>query len=759
MTTKPLPEFQGRIGRTLDESEPHFPTKQHPGRKAPNVVIILLDDTGFAQLGCYGSDIDTSHIDSLANNGLRFTNFHVTPLCSPTRAALLTGRSQHSVGMRSVSNHQTGFPHQLGHITNHAATVAEVLQSEGYATFCAGKWHLAPTNDISAAGPFDQWPLARGFDRFYGFLEGETDQFHPELVIDNQHIDAPAKMEGSYHLSEDLVNQLLKMINDSKGIRPDRPFFAYLPFGATHAPHQAPDGYLRKYRGRYDQGWDITRDDWYQKQIKLGVTSRDTQLAPRNRGVEAWDDLPESHQAVACRLQEAFAAFLDHTDDQIGRFVDGLKEMGELDNTILVFLADNGASQEGGPYGVLHEMKFFNGMFDSPDDLIKEIDDIGGPHSHCNYPWGWAQCGNTPFKWYKQNTHEGGVHVPMIIHWPDGIKGDENGSLRRQFVNVSDIVPTLYELLAVTPPESYKGYEQLPVTGASFASVLNSAEAPATNKLQYFEQFGSRALVTEDAGDYWKAVTRHKQGDPFENDRWELYNLSRDASECSDLAGTEPDRLERLIDLWWEQAELNGVLPLDDRTLELFRSRIDDHSPHPSHRKYRYRPPMSSIPAQVSPSPSGRSWHLEAVFAFSGDDEGVIYARGNENAGITIFIQNAHVVVDYNAFKEHSILESTVQLPPGKNELSVLVQRLEQGTGRIEISVNGTPSGSIELPILMGMISSMGASVGRDTGSPVSPRYEAPFEFTGDLREVTIQLAAKTRQEDDENGKSEMSRQ
>ena len=261
MTTKPLPEFQGRIGRTLDESEPHFPTKQHPGRKAPNVVIILLDDTGFAQLGCYGSDIDTSHIDSLANNGLRFTNFHVTPLCSPTRAALLTGRSQHSVGMRSVSNHQTGFPHQLGHITNHAATVAEVLQSEGYATFCAGKWHLAPTNDISAAGPFDQWPLARGFDRFYGFLEGETDQFHPELVIDNQHIDAPAKMEGSYHLSEDLVDQLLKMINDSKGIRPDRPFFAYLPFGATHAPHQAPDEYLRKYRGRYDQGWDITRDD------------------------------------------------------------------------------------------------------------------------------------------------------------------------------------------------------------------------------------------------------------------------------------------------------------------------------------------------------------------------------------------------------------------------------------------------------------------------------------------------------------------
>ena len=687
MTPVSRPPFKGRIGRTLDESEPHFPVRPHPDDGAPNVVLVLMDDTGFAQLGCYGSDIDTPNLDALARNGLQFTNFHVTPLCSPTRAALLTGRSQHSVGMRSVSNHQTGFPHQLGHISNHAATMAEVLKAAGYATFCAGKWHLAPTNDISSAGPFDQWPLGRGFDRFYGFLEGETDQFYPELVVDNHHIDPPGTPADGYHLSEDLVGQLLQMINDSKGVRPDRPFFAYLPFGATHAPHQAPESYLAKYRGRYDEGWDVTRQRWYERQLELGVSSRDTQLAPRNPGVEAWEDLPSNHRKFACRLQEAFAAFLDHTDDQVGRFIDGLQKMGQLENTILVFLADNGASQEGGPFGVMHEMKFFNGVFDSPDDLIDRIDEIGGPHSHTNYPWGWAQCGNTPFKWYKQNTHEGGVHVPLIFHWPAGIEHEQGGTLRRQFVNVSDVAPTIYELLGLTAPDTYNGLEQLPVTGCSFAPILNAPDLPATNRLQYFEQFGSRALIAEDNGTWWKAVTRHIKGQPFDEDRWELYNLSADQSECTDLAETEPTKLEELIDLWWEEAEIHGVLPLDDRTIELFGSRLDDHSPHPTHRKYRYRPPMSPIPAQAAPSPSGRAWNMTARLRSESRDEGVLYATGNENSGMTVFIQDSHLVVDYNAFDEHTIVESDVPIPEGENVLLVKIERTSRTSGRVELAV------------------------------------------------------------------------
>ena len=759
MTPVSRPPFKGRIGRTLDESEPHFPSSPHPGDNAPNVVLVLVDDTGFAQLGCYGSDIDTPNLDALARNGLQFTNFHVTPLCSPTRAALLTGRSQHSVGMRSVSNHQTGFPHQLGHISNHAATIAEVLKAAGYATLCAGKWHLAPTNDISAAGPFDQWPLGRGFDRFYGFLEGETDQFHPQLVVDNHHIDPPGTPADGYHLSEDLVDQLLQMINDSKGVRPDRPFFAYLPFGATHAPHQAPESYLAKYRGRYDEGWDVTRQRWYERQLELGVTSSDTQLAPRNPGVEAWEDLPNNHQKFACRLQEAFAAFLDHTDDQVGRFIDGLRKMSQLENTILVFLADNGASQEGGPFGVMHEMKFFNGVFDSPDDLIDRIDEIGGPHSHTNYPWGWAQCGNTPFKWYKQNTHEGGVHVPMILHWPVGVGPEQNGTLRRQFVNVSDVAPTIYELLGLTAPETHNGLEQLPVTGRSFAPILNAPDLPATNRLQYFEQFGSRALIAEDNGTWWKAVTRHIKGQSFDEDRWELYNLSADQSECTDLAEVEPTKLEELVDLWWEEAEIHGVLPLDDRTIELFGSRLDDHSPHPTHRKYRYRPPMSPIPAQAAPSPSGRSWNMTARLRSESRDEGVLYATGNENSGMTVFIQDSHLVVDYNAFDEHTIVESDVPIPEGENVLLVKIERTSRTSGRVELAVNDLVCGSVELPFMMRMISSIGASVGYDHGSAVSARYDAPYEFTGELHEVVIELGARTSAETQTAAKAEMSRQ
>ncbi|MET0908949.1 MAG: arylsulfatase, partial [Ilumatobacteraceae bacterium] len=429
--------FEGTIARTAAESTPYFDEPPHPADGSPNVVFILLDDTGFAQFGCYGSDIDTPHVDALAADGLQFTNFHVTPLCSPTRASLLTGRSQHAVGMRGLSNFRTGFPNMLGHISNHASTVAEVLRDEGYATFCVGKWHLAPMEQCSAAGPFEQWPLARGFDRFYGFLEGETDQFHPELVCDNHSVDQPRTVAEGYHLSEDLVDQALRMIHDTVSVRPDRPFFTYLAFGATHAPHQAPERYLDKYRGRFDEGWDVVRERWFAKQRELGIVPDGTELAPRNPGVEPWDELPDNQQRLACRLQEAFAAFLDHTDDQIGRFIDGLAALGELDNTIVVLLTDNGASQEGGPFGVMHEMKFFNGILEMPDEAVERINDIGGPHSHTNYPWGWAQCGNTPFKWYKQNTHEGGVHVPMVVHWPDGINAAQRGSMRPQFVNVA----------------------------------------------------------------------------------------------------------------------------------------------------------------------------------------------------------------------------------------------------------------------------------------------------------------------------------
>ena len=731
-------QFKGKIGRTVDESEPCFENPLHPGEKAPNVVVILLDDTGFSQLGCYGSSIETNNIDALADGGLQFTNFHVTPLCSPTRASLLTGRSQHAVGMRAVSNFRTGFPNMLGHITNQAATISEILNSQGYATFCIGKWHLAPMEDCSAAGPFTQWPLGRGFDRFYGFLEGETDQFYPSLTEDNHHIDPPAKPEDGYHLSADLVDNFLSMIGDLKGVRPDRPFFAYIPFGATHAPHQAPNEYLEKYRGKFDQGWDITRDQWFRNQLKLGIIPEGTKLAPRNPGVEAWEDLPNAQKELAARLQEAFAAFLDHTDDQIGRVIDGLEEIGELDNTILILLSDNGASQEGGPLGVMHEMKYFNGILEKPEEAIERIEDIGGPHSHTNYPWGWAQAGNTPFKWYKQNTHEGGVHVPFIIHWPEGIDDSQNGQLRDQFVNVSDIAPTIYELLGVIPPNESRGVDQLPVTGHSFSHLLNNPDADSNNKVQYFEMAGSRAIIS----DGWKAVTRHVQGSNYDEEPWELYDLSSDWSECTDLANTHKVNLDELQELWWDEAYKHGVLPLDDRMIELFGTRFREQSPHPPNRRYVYKPPMSPIPAQAAASIGGRSFDITGKVDFSSGDDGVLFAYGTENSGISFFVLNDRLTIDYNAFDEHSIIESSTKIPDGEIELKAEFRRLGKN-GTIELFINNESNVTKDVPLFMRMISSVGASIGLDHGSPVSQLYEGPFPFSGKLNELEIQLVSR----------------
>ena len=730
-------EFPGRIGRTVADSEPYFATRPHPGPDAPNVIIVLLDDTGFAQLGCFGSDIDTPNMDALAAGGLQFTNFHVTPLCSPTRAALLTGRANHAVGMRSVSNFVTGFPNQLGHISDHAATVAEVLGDAGYATFAVGKWHLAPMEECSAAGPFDQWPLGRGFQRFYGFLDGETDQFHPELVADNHPVDPPGGPDDGYHLSEDLVDRAVQMVADFKGVRPDRPFLGYVAFGATHAPHQAPPDYLAKYRGRYDEGWDVVRERWFRRQIELGVIPPDTVLAPHNPGVKPWVELSDNERRLACRLQEAFAAFLDHTDVQIGRLVDGLRRLGQLENTILVVHADNGASQEGGPFGVMHEMKFFNGIFEMPDEAVARIDDIGGPNGHTNYPWGWAQCGNTPYRWYKQNTHEGGVHVPMILHWPTGVPESQRGTRRDQFVFVSDIVPTVYELVGVTPPAVRRGLTQLPVTGHSFAGVLGDPGAPATNEVQYFENAGSMALI---AGE-WKAVLKHTLGADYSTEAWELYHLATDRSECNDLAAVHPDRLAELVAQWDAEAERHGVFPLDDRGVALFGAHFRANSPHPENRRYVYRPPMSPLPAQASAAIGGRNVDLTARVTLSAIDEGVLFATGTQNSGVSLFVQDRRLVVDYNAFGDHTVVVSDVELPLGDTELVLRLRRGERMLGRVELAVDAVLAGGADLRLLMRMISSIGPSIGADHGSPVSPRYRASFAFTGTLHEIVIQTS------------------
>jgi len=732
--------FEGEIGRTLTDSQPWFEEPPHPGDDKPNVVIVLLDDLGFAQLGCYGSDIDTPNIDALAANGLRYTNFHVTPLCSPTRAALLTGRNHHSVGMRAISNFSTGFPNMTGHISSHAATVAEVLQAEGYATFAIGKWHLAPMEQCSAAGPMHQWPLQRGFDRFYGFLDGETDQFSPSLTYDNHMIDPPASPEDGYHVSEDLVDHAIEFIHDSVGVRPDRPFFLYCAFGATHAPHQSPADYLAKYRGSFDEGWDATRQRWFARQIDMGLLPSKTTLAPRNPGVDAWDDLPDVQQRLAARLQEAFAAFLDHTDDQIGRLVESLREMGRLDNTIITVLGDNGASQEGGPFGVLHEMKFFNGILETPEEAINHLDEIGGPHSHSNYPWGWAQAGNTPFKWYKQNTHEGGVHVPLVVHWPAGIT--DTGGLRTQFHHVNDVVATIYDTLGVEPPDMFRGLEQMPITGTSFSYTFGDPDEPTRKESQYYEMVGHRGMWH----DGWKAVTRHQPGTDFEADEWELYHVDVDPSECNDLADAHPEKLRELIEMWWDEADRHGVLPLDDRLGELFATRFRDNSPHPTDRRYVYKPPMAPLPAQAGAPIGGRSFDMTATVATGADREGVLYATGTQNSGVAFFVNDGRLVFDYNAFDDHTIVRSAEPLPDSATELRVELRRGDDRVAAVTLLVDGEPVGSGTIPWLMGTISSVGASIGYDAGSTVSVEYEGAFPFTGSLESLEIQLVSRPDQ-------------
>jgi arylsulfatase len=745
-------DFHGVIADTVTDSIPHWPEPRHPRHNAPNVVIILIDDLGFSHFNCFGSTLDTPHIDALANGGLRYTNYHVTPLCSPTRAALLTGRNAHEVGMRSISNFNTGFPNMRGCVSHHAGTVAEVLRQEGYATFALGKWHLTQMENASAAGPFDQWPLGRGFDRFYGFLDGETDQFHPELVYDNHHIPLPKTVEEGYHLSEDLVDHGLHFIRDLKSIRPDKPFFTYLAFGATHAPHQAPDAYLQKHRGRYDQGWDVAREQWFARQKQMGIIPATTELAPRNPGVDAWDALPDNQRQLAIRLQEAFAAFLEHTDAQIGRFIAELRRLGELDNTLIFLQSDNGASQEGGPFGVMHEMKFFNFIIESPDEAVQRIDDIGGPHSHANYPWGWAQAGNTPFKWYKQNTHEGGVHVPLIIHWPKGIA--DGGALRDQFHVVNDIVPTIYDVVGVQPPDNLKGYPQMPITGTSLTYTFSDGDVESRKKVQYFENMGHRAIYA----DGWKAVTRHDYGVPYEDDVWEMYNLHTDRSECIDLAEEMPDKLAEMIALWWQEARQHNVLPLDDRGVALFGARLSDHGPHRPDRHYSYFPPITRIPTAASASIGGRSWDFDAHITRPAGANGVLYAIGTENAGLSIFLQNDLLVFDYNYFGEHWIVESEQAVPTGTSVIGVQFRRGKKDAN-VVLTINQRASGEIHLPRFMRIMSSVGASVGYDDGSPVSERYNGSFPFEGSIERIDIQIISADKDVNEALGRSIQARQ
>ena len=751
-------DFKGRIGRTVYDSKPYWPEQPRPRNGAPNVLVILFDDVGFAHFNCYGSTIDTPNINRLAANGLRYTNFHTTALCSPTRAALLTGRNHHSVGMRGLANWNTGFPNCTGGVAKSAGTIAEVLGPAGYSTFAVGKWHLTPMEETSAAGPFDQWPLARGFDRYYGFLQGETDQFNPELYCDNRPIDPPRTREQGYHLTEDLIDQAQAMIRAQKSAVPEKPFFTYLCFGACHAPHQAPQAYLDKYRGKFNSGWDVVRQQWYERQKELGVIPKDTELAPRNPGVDPWDKLSKDQQTLACRLQEAFAAFLDHTDAQIGRMIAFLEQYDELDNTLIILMSDNGASQEGGPIGVIDTFKYFNGISEEMADIMARIDEIGGHKSNTNYPWGWAQVGNTPGKRYKQNTHGGGIRDPLIVHWPKGIA--DKGGIRDQFHHVTDIAPSILEIVGVESPEWIKGVAQMPVYGTSLAYTFpGAAKTEKTRKpSQYFEMYGHRGIWSNG----WKAVAYHPAGKPFEDDQWELYHLDQDFSECKDLAKDKPQKLKEMIELWWAEAGHYGALPLDDRRVELWRPSPRSYTPR-NRTRYVLYPPVAHMTGEVSPSLGGRSFTATAELDRpTTNSEGAIFALGSAHNGIAFYVLGDRLVFDYNLFTKHCKAISSIAVPKGKSTVSVALEKMGN-SGRATISIDGKACGQVEIPTILRMISSTGMDAGRDPGSPVSDDYAAPFEFQGKIVRLVFDMPERSRRDETSaqsaEAKAAMSRQ
>jgi arylsulfatase A-like enzyme len=736
------PKFSGKIGYSYKDSVPDFkpalPVKAPAS--APNILMIVLDDVGYGQLGSYGGPIATPNIDKIAAAGLQYTNFHTTALCSPSRGALLTGRNHHSISLAAITEAATGFPGNYGSIPKSAATIAEVLKQNGYNTMALGKWHLAPYTAYTAAGPFDRWPLGMGFEKYYGFLGGETDQWAPLLVEDNHFIETPRR--PGYHLSEDLVDKTISYIRDQQQANTGRPFFMYLAFGATHAPLHAPMEYIDKYKGKFDEGWDMIREETYERQKKMGVIPPDTVLPPPNPGVPLWSSLSADQMKVYERLQEVFAGFLDHTDHQIGRLTAALDAMGIRDNTLIILVSDNGASQEGLQNGTANTDRYRNYTPDTVAEMLPLLDKLGGPQTDPHYPRGWSMAGNTPLKRWKQDVHHGGDTDPLIISWPARIK--DIGTKRRQYHHLVDIVPTILELTRLPAPKSVNGVKQMPLPGVSMAYTFDAPDAPTRKKIQYYEMLGNRAIWA----DGWTAVTWHKQGTPWESDKWELYDTAKDFSEAKDLSSENPAKLKALQKLWFTEARKYNVLPLDDRRYERV---ADPTRPVAAESKpvYTYYGDTSIVHPLAAPQLLGKEHTVTAYVTIpEGGGEGVLAASGGEFGGWVLFLRNGTLHYSHNYLKMHEYeVSSNEKITAGKHSLSFHFVPKEKSlkpdffTGDVTLSIDGAKVAELKDIKSAGQYSSVtgyGLLIGRNTGTPVSTQYESPFRFNGHIEKVTL---------------------
>jgi arylsulfatase len=740
--------FAGKIGRLTPDSEGAPVPQVKAPVDAPNILVIILDDVGFGSFGTFGGPVPTPGLDLVAQKGLRYNRFHTTALCSPTRAALLTGRNHHAVHMGGIPEQANGFPGYDTIIPPEAATVAQVLRMNGYATGCFGKWHLTPMWELGPGGPFDRWPTGMGFDRFYGILGAESSQYEPP-VYDQTTPVSPHLGRENYHLTEDLVDQAINWIDRVSVSSPGKPFFCYLPTPAVHAPHHAPREWIDKFAGQFDAGWDALRAEIFQRQIDLGVIPADTELTPRPEEIMSWDEYPDRYKPVASRLMEAFAGFLAHTDHHIHRLLTSLEERGMLDNTLVFYITgDNGASGEGTLHGAWSAPSFQNGRPEDPEWLLEHMDDFGSAdcENHYNYPWAWAL--DSPFQWMKQvASHFGGTRNAMAVSWPKGIT--DAGGLRTQFHHVVDIAPTIYEACGITQPGSVNGIEQMEVHGTSMAYTFDDADVADRHETQYFEIMGNRGVYHRG----WMASCFHGrppwirwQGMPFdgEQEHWELYDLRTDFSQAVDVAAQYPEKLAELMEVFDCEARRNSVYPMRDpgsgsQLVAPVPSSLGDLT------KMTYTSAHARMPEFSVVNVKNTSWRMTAVVEVGEAAQGVIACQGGNMAGWSLYVSEVGVpTFHYNWFgHQHTSVASPQALTPGRHEIDMLFA-YDGGFaagGDVALSVDGVLVAEGHVPNTVPVIFSMSGEtfdVGIDTGAPVGP-YPHQFEFAGKIVGVTIE--------------------
>ena len=776
--------FTGVIGRTIEESSPAWPEPPRSPAGAPNVIFFVLDDVGYGQLSSFGGLVETPVLNSLAKRGLRYTNMHTTALCSPSRGCILTGRNHHSLGLASITETSTGYPGYNGIMPFDKGMLSEMLLQKGYNTFFAGKWHLSPPEHETPAGPYDRWPLGRGFERFYGFLGGDTNQWYPELVYDNHSVEQPSQPEEGYHLSIDLADKAIQFIMDAHVNAPDKPFFLEYSTGAGHAPHHVPREWADKYRGKFDMGWDEYRKIVHQRQIEMGIVPKGTELSPHDPDIPVWDTLSSDAKRLFARMMEVYAGFVSFTDHHFGRVVKFLEEIGELENTLIIVISDNGASAEGGLVGSLNEMCFFNNVAESVEDNLKMIDKLGGVELFNHYAWGWTNAGNTPFRRWKRETYRGGSTDPCIVFWPKGIKA--RGEVRLQYAHIVDLVPTVLEALGLEAPTSIRGVAQSPIEGVSFAHTFNDNAALSHHHTQYFEMFGHRSIYH----DGWRAVCpwpgtsfveAAKKGRHFgsvitnevlldiEQNDWELYNVAEDYSESHNLAATHRNKLIEMIGRWYTEAGKYNVMPIDGSVIQ--RLNVERPTISRPRDRFVFYQNGSPVPFAAAPKTYNRPWSITAeVVIPEGGAEGVLIAQGGRTGGYTFFVKDQRLHFLYNYLDRDKFwLRSNEEVPEGEVELRYEFEPtgkpdFAKGKGvpaRGQLYINRKLAANIDMPHTVPiMFGTEGLTCGYDGGAPVAPEeYSDTFPFTGTISRVTLDLSGELIKDAEADLKVAMARQ